>query len=151
MWTSVEDLLYEAVEDNLFSGCAICVRNLDTELFVAARGMQERRPKQKAAHIDSVWDIASITKVLCTAHLYLKATAMGRLNPDMFLQHFFPDAPIDIQLGHLLSHSSGYPAWRPFYAAYTKSLQTWEQQEHKKGSLLFYIYDNGNVEKKFNP
>ena len=26
-----------------------------------------------------------------------------------------------------------------------------EQQEHKKGSLLFYIYDNGKVEKKFNP
>jgi len=25
-----------------------------------------------------------------------------------------------------------------------------EQQEHKKGSLLFYIYDNGKVEKKFN-
>ena len=24
-----------------------------------------------------------------------------------------------------------------------------EQQEHKKGSLLFYIYDNGVVEKKF--
>jgi len=26
-----------------------------------------------------------------------------------------------------------------------------EQKEHKKGSLLFYIYDNGMVEKKFNP
>ena len=26
-----------------------------------------------------------------------------------------------------------------------------EQQEHNKGSLLFYIYDNGKVEKKFNP
>ena len=26
-----------------------------------------------------------------------------------------------------------------------------EQQEHKKGLLLFYIYDNGKVEKKFNP
>lgn len=26
-----------------------------------------------------------------------------------------------------------------------------EQQKHKKGSLLFYIYDNGKVEKKFNP
>jgi len=25
-----------------------------------------------------------------------------------------------------------------------------EQQEHNKGSLLFYIYDNGKVEKKFN-
>ena len=25
-----------------------------------------------------------------------------------------------------------------------------EQQEHKKGSLLFYIYDKGKVEKKFN-
>jgi hypothetical protein len=26
-----------------------------------------------------------------------------------------------------------------------------EQKEHKKGTLLFYIYDNGMVEKKFNP
>ena len=26
-----------------------------------------------------------------------------------------------------------------------------EQKKHKKGSLLFYIYDNGMVEKKFNP
>ena len=26
-----------------------------------------------------------------------------------------------------------------------------ELQEHKKGSLLFYIYDNGKVDKKFNP
>ena len=26
-----------------------------------------------------------------------------------------------------------------------------KQQEHKKGSILFYIYDNGKVEKKFNP
>ena len=26
-----------------------------------------------------------------------------------------------------------------------------EQKEHKKGALLFYIYDNSMVEKKFNP
>ena len=26
-----------------------------------------------------------------------------------------------------------------------------EQQEHKKGSFLLYIYDNGKVEKKFIP
>jgi len=26
-----------------------------------------------------------------------------------------------------------------------------EQKEHKRGTLLFYIYDNGIVEKKFNP
>ena len=26
-----------------------------------------------------------------------------------------------------------------------------EQQDHKQGSLLFYIYDNGKVDKKFNP
>ena len=26
-----------------------------------------------------------------------------------------------------------------------------KKQEHKKGSTLFYIYDNGKVEKKFNP
>ena len=26
-----------------------------------------------------------------------------------------------------------------------------EHQEHKNGSLLFYIYDNGKIEKKVNP
>ena len=125
MWSAVEDLLYEGVEANLFSGCALCVRNLDEELFVAARGLQERVPQQKIATIETVWDIASITKVLCTAHLYLKATADGRLHPETLLQDYFPQAPPDIHLEHLLSHSSGYPAWRPFYAAYLKNIPDW--------------------------
>ena len=46
MWDSVEQLLYEGVEQNLFSGCSLCIRNIDEELYVGARGMEQRTPEQ---------------------------------------------------------------------------------------------------------
>ena len=113
MWSDVEQLLYEGVENNLFSGCALCVRTVNEELYVGARGMEQRTPNQLRATIDSVWDIASITKVLCTAHLYLNAASKGHILPSAEVRRYFPNSSPDIKIEHLLSHSAGYPAWRP--------------------------------------
>lgn len=132
MWNEVEQLLYEGVEQNLFSGCALCIRTVDEELYVGARGMEQRTPKQHRATIDSIWDIASITKVLCTAHLFLNAASKGHILPSTDLRHYFPDAAPDIKIEHILSHSAGYPAWRPFYSAYIKDLSQWSSGIHKK-------------------
>lgn len=131
MWNNVEQLLYEGVEQNLFSGCALCIRSVDEEIYVGARGMEQRTPEQHRATIDTVWDIASITKVLCTAHLYLHAASQQHILPSTDLSHYFPKASPDIKIEHLLSHSAGYPAWRPFYSAYLKDIPSWPNTTHK--------------------
>lgn len=65
------------------------------------------------------FDLASLTKPLVTAPLCIAAVERGLLNLDDPLSRFFPGSvPTDkegITVRTLLSHSSGLPAYEPFY------------------------------------
>jgi serine-type D-Ala-D-Ala carboxypeptidase len=65
------------------------------------------------------FDLASLTKPLVTAPLCIAAVASGFLDLDDSLSRFFPGSvPGDkeaITVKSLLSHSSGLPAYEPFY------------------------------------
>ncbi len=65
------------------------------------------------------FDLASLTKPLVTAPLCIAALERGLLSLDDPLSRFFPDSvPGDkerITVRSLLSHSSGLPAYEPFY------------------------------------
>lgn len=58
-----------------------------------------------------VYDLASLTKVLCTTELALRVVAADRLALDAG----DPRLPSGVTLRHLLQHASGWPPWRPFY------------------------------------
>jgi CubicO group peptidase (beta-lactamase class C family) len=65
------------------------------------------------------FDLASLTKPLVTAPLCMAAIELGFINLDDPLSRFFPGSvPGDkegITVKNLLSHSSGLPAYEPFY------------------------------------
>ena len=65
------------------------------------------------------FDLASLTKPLVTAPLCMAAIERGLLNLDDLVSRFFPGSvPRDkegITVRNLLSHSSGLPAYEPFY------------------------------------
>lgn len=63
-----------------------------------------RRPER-------VYDLASLTKPLCTAELALGRVASGCL----VLNEGHELLPPGVTLAHLLQHGAGWPAWRPFY------------------------------------
>jgi CubicO group peptidase (beta-lactamase class C family) len=60
---------------------------------------------------DRVYDLASLTKPLCTAEVVLRLVRRGYLA----LDQGHPRLPGGVTIRHLLQHSSGYPAWRPFF------------------------------------
>jgi CubicO group peptidase (beta-lactamase class C family) len=62
---------------------------------------------------DRVYDLASLTKPLCTTEVALRAVADGALA----LERGHPLLPDGVTLAHLLQHASGWPAWRPLWAA----------------------------------
>lgn len=60
---------------------------------------------------DRVFDLASLTKPLCTAELALRAVAAGALALDAG----HPLLPEGVTVRHLLQHAAGYPAWRALW------------------------------------
>ena len=127
MWTEVEQLLENAVAERLFPGCALSVRHNSKEVFTAAFGEAEQRPKVRNATTDTIWDLASVTKVLCTAHLFLKWSNDGLVDINAAIKNELPDAPENITVADCLSHSSGFDNWRPFYSKHLSQLHQWKE------------------------
>jgi CubicO group peptidase (beta-lactamase class C family) len=67
----------------------------------------------------TVFDLASLTKILATTSLALLLEAAGRLNRNdricSFLPQFRGKGRGKISVRHLLEHSSGLPAWRAYH------------------------------------
>jgi CubicO group peptidase (beta-lactamase class C family) len=67
----------------------------------------------------TVWDLASLTKVVGTTSALLQLVADGRVALDTPAVRYLPRWQAaragEVTVRHLLSHSSGLPAWRPLY------------------------------------
>jgi CubicO group peptidase (beta-lactamase class C family) len=72
---------------------------------------------------DTWYDLASLTKVLCTVPLCLDALATGRLDPQATVRDLLPEVAWlqtrpnlgDATVLQLATHTSGLPAWQPLY------------------------------------
>lgn len=71
------------------------------------------------ARDDTVFDLASLTKVLATAALVMRLVERGRIGLDDQVSQHLPswqgDDRATVTLRDLLSHCSGLPAYAPFY------------------------------------
>lgn len=101
-----------AIQDDVTPGgvCAVAVgQNAPT---VVARGRLSRVPTQDHVVTDeTVYDLASLTKVLSTTVLCAEAIAAGKLS---LTDPVHPGWP-GVTVAHVLKHSAGLPAWRPFF------------------------------------
>lgn len=68
------------------------------------------------AKLNTIYDLASLTKVLATGLLAAKLVGEGRISLDEDLGRWFSPAVSGPSMLQAVAHSSGYPAWRPFYA-----------------------------------
>jgi serine-type D-Ala-D-Ala carboxypeptidase len=81
-----------------------------------ATGQTASRDGSAAVTLETIYDLASLTKVTATLPLVLQAAAEGRLRFQDPVQAHMPECPHpNITIRHLLTHTSGLPAWIPFY------------------------------------
>lgn len=87
--------------------------------FREALGHAVREPLERAAGLDTIYDLASLTKPLVTGLLCARGVERNELKLDEEVRHYLPefDAPDKraITVRHLVTHTSGLPAWRPLY------------------------------------
>lgn len=86
---------------------------------VLYRDSTERRPDPGAMSIDTIFDLASLTKVVATTTAILQLAEAGKLALDepvaAYLDGFAGADKRHITVRHLLTHTGGLPADRPLY------------------------------------
>jgi CubicO group peptidase (beta-lactamase class C family) len=104
------ELLDVGVREGVYAAAVLRVARDDEVLFERSAGY---------ARAASLFDIASLTKPL-TAALFFVLSQEGHLSPDGIAAEVLPFTSPDprareIRFAHLLSHTSGLPAWLPLY------------------------------------
>ena len=104
------DLLDAGVGEGAYAAAVLLVTRDDEVLLERSAGY---------ARAASLFDISSLTKPLAAA-LFLVLSQEGHLSPDGIAAEVLPFTSPDprtreIRFAHLLSHTSGLPAWLPLY------------------------------------
>ena len=120
---SVRTLMQRAVEDRVFPGSVLLVAAEGQVLFFEAFGLARIDP-ERAMTADTVFDLASLTKPLATSLALMLLIQQRRLSLDQALGravHAFSGTDKEsITIRQLLSHTSGFPDYRPFYQRLAK-------------------------------
>jgi CubicO group peptidase (beta-lactamase class C family) len=109
-------LLDAAVEGGVCPGGVLAVGDRGFPVLHHPFGRRARVPEPgPPVTLDTLYDVASLTKAAVTALLALRAVEARRLAWDTPAARFLPGAPPAARVVDLLTHTSGLPAWRPLY------------------------------------
>jgi len=108
-------LLARGVECGAFAGAVAAVGGLD-EAEVRAFGHAALRPRSVPMRTDTRFDLASLTKVVATTPAVLHLLEEGAFSLETPVRDLLPEfADGRVTVRHLLTHTSGLPAWLPLY------------------------------------
>ncbi len=114
----MERLLQACVENGAFPGAVLSVGSSDTIFYTGAVG-RYGEDDQRSVSDSTVYDLASLTKVIGLTTAVMLLESDGSLDIDLRLSAFFPQwsepPKAEVTIRHLLTHTSGLPAWRPLY------------------------------------
>lgn len=109
--TTIDGLLDQAVSKNLIAGGVVVVGNHDGILYTSAKGRLNDRPLAPLLSEQTIFDIASLTKVIATTPAVMKLLEEGRITLQDPLSRWFPEfvgsGREDITILNLLTHTSG--------------------------------------------
>jgi serine-type D-Ala-D-Ala carboxypeptidase len=122
----VSRLLRRAIADECFPGAVLAVGYRGELVLETAAGEAALIPSARRMTVDTVFDLASLTKPIATATALMLLLEAGVVRLDATVDTYLAgcrlpsrDAPT---LRQLLSHCSGLPAWRPYYRSLDLSL-----------------------------
>jgi CubicO group peptidase (beta-lactamase class C family) len=115
----IEDYLRAEIDRAVFPGAQYAVGEGDNLVFEGALGHSIIEPERLPSTLDTIYDLASLTKPLVTSLLCVRRVERGILKMDApvcdYLSEFDTPLARHITLGQLMTHTSGLPNWLPLY------------------------------------
>lgn len=113
------DVVEKAVDEGAFPGAVALVGKGNRIVAKEAFGYAMVVPEKKEMKIETIFDLASLTKPIATATSIMILVDRGllRLNDPvtLLIPEFGKNGKEGITIRQLLTHTSGLPDWEPFY------------------------------------
>lgn len=121
----IDQLMENAIQSGLIAGGVILIGNRAGTLFEKAYGRVSAAPDSRTMTLDTLFDLASLTKVVATTPAILKLAEEGKLSLVDPVRKWFPElegkGKDDLLVMHLLTHTS---ALNDFSLANEKPLES---------------------------
>lgn len=116
MHEKISSFLQTRVDADDFPSAVYLVAERGEIVFHDAIGYAVVEPERIEARLDTIYDLASLTKVLVTGLLLALKIESGAVELDDYVRrHLGELARKNFDVRDLVAHKSGLPAWIPFY------------------------------------
>lgn len=123
-FSSVYRVLEEAIQEHAFPGCAFGVLSREEVVLADSLGHFTYEDNAPAVRTETVFDVASLTKVVSTTAVAMLLYQSGALDLETPLGDLLPGFVVGrenterarkVTIRHLLAHSSGLPGYVEFF------------------------------------
>jgi CubicO group peptidase (beta-lactamase class C family) len=116
---TLEALMTEQVGQRSFPGASVSIGYRGKLVLQEGYGRLDYSPKSPSVATGTLYDLASLTKVITATTLAMRLFERGQLKLEYPVSRYFPsfigEGREKITVKHLLTHSSGLPAHLPLY------------------------------------
>lgn len=111
-FASVDGIINDAVQSGLVPGAVLIIGHNGQVVYRQAYGSRTLIPRREAMTVDTIFDAASLTKVVATTPSVMKLFEEGKLRLDDPVTKYLPEfqgGHSDISVRLLMTHFSGLP------------------------------------------
>ncbi len=112
-FSSIEEIVNQAMAEHRLPGAVVIVGHHGRIVYRRAIGMRSLEPTREKMTLDTIFDMASLTKPLMTAAAVMQLYQEGKIGVDepvaKYLPEFAANGKRDITIRDLLTHYSGLP------------------------------------------
>jgi CubicO group peptidase (beta-lactamase class C family) len=113
--SAIDAVVEEEMQAGHFPGAVVLVGRSDKILYWKSFGFEVAEPFQEAMQKDSIFDLASLTKPIATATAIMILIDRHELDPNDYVRTYLPafagGGKDQVRIRHLLTHTSGLPAY----------------------------------------
>src|SRR5689334_12175116 len=150
-FSAVDLLVQEQINDQSITGAVLLVGHGGKIVHQKAFGLRATSPRTEGMTLDTIFDLASLTKVVATTPSVMRLIQYGQVRLDEPVAHYIPDFGMNgkdaVTVRQLLTHYSGLqpdidlnPPWQGRDSAFRLAHE--EKLQAPQGSIFIYSDTN---------
>jgi CubicO group peptidase (beta-lactamase class C family) len=127
-FSTADSIIEKSIKDRIFPGAVLLVGDAEGIIYHKAYGKYTYAPDAPKVSRESLFDLASLTKVYATSMCAMKAIDSGLIDPEEYVGTYLPEfnnhGKDKIRIKYLLMHNSGMPSYTTALDSREKTLKS---------------------------